>query len=152
MKGQMKIQEMAFVLLALVLLAMIGFIFFLRLSQQKLIESAETAKEKTTISLLEKIASMPELECYRKAACVDEMKAKMLNNQLFLNPGLQNMFQGLNNVSIKRVYPPGGFIPIYSKGKANSTYSTFINLCQYKQIGSSSSFSYDCDVAMLIAG
>jgi len=153
-KGQMKIQEMAFVLLALVLLAVIGFIFFIKLSQNKLVESAENIREKTAISLLERIANLPELECYCKpscrANCIDEDKLDSFKNRLQGNKNLESLFQGLSNVRIVRIYPPGSDVLIYSSqnpGNASS-YSTFINTCKYETSGE---FNYKCNMAMLVA-
>lgn len=145
-KGQMKVQEMAFVLLALVLLAMIGFVFFIRFSQQKLVESAEDVKAKTAISLLEKLTSMSELECYGKTLCIDLDKAAAFSS----SQKNENLFQNIDNVRIVRVYPSGSDIVLYNKALANSSYQTFINVCQYKQMGLD--FTYNCNIAMLVAG
>lgn len=146
MKAQMKIQEMAFVLLALVLLALIGFIFFLRLSQQKFTESAETIKAKTTISLLERIASLPELECPRQPLCIDEDKANMFIQQ---SDKLSQLFQGLTKVRIKRIYPSGPDLILYDTGQGNSSYSTFISLCKYNL--ATTPLSYNCNMALIVA-
>jgi hypothetical protein len=152
-KAQMKIQEMAFVLLALVLLAIIGFIFFLKLSQNKLVESATDIKTQTTLSLLEKLANLPELECYCKpsckANCMDKDKVNSLKTMLQTNKNLESLFQGLSSLKVKQIYPPENEIVIYtSRTPSNaSSYQTFINLCQYD----TGRYSYDCNMAMIIA-
>lgn len=140
---------MAFVLLALVLLAVIAFVFFLRFSQQKIIESAENVKAQTTISLLERVTSLPELECHGKTLCIDSDKAGFFKEQLKTNKNLELLFQGLTNVRIKPIYPSSNDIEIYNKGQGNVSYSTFIDLCKY--VSSGTSFNYECSMAMLIA-
>jgi len=154
-KAQMKIQEMAFVLLALVLLAVIGFIFFIRFSQQSLVQSAQDIKTKTTMSLLERISSLPELECYNKALCIDETKAnKFIQLPDSDKQELEMLFQGLTSVRIRKIYPQDPQNPeiiLYYKSAGNSSYSAFINLCRYVQVGSSGTYNYECGMAQLVA-
>ena len=150
-KGQMKIQEMAFVLLALVLLAIIGFVFFIRLSSQKIIESAEDVKATQAKSLIEKVASFAELECRGKALCIDEDKADLFKAKP--DKDKAQLLQGLLSVKIIRIYSPypaDNVTILYSKGQANSSYSTFINTCKYKAEGAI--FNYECGISMLVVG
>jgi hypothetical protein len=153
-KAQMKIQEMAFVLLALVLLAVIGSIFFLRLSQSGLQKSAEQIREQTAISLMEKIANLPELECFCKPSCrsdcMDENKIGFFRTQMQTDKSLELLFQGLSNVRIVKIYPAGNDLQIYQSTTPSnaSSYSTFINSCKYE---TSSPYIYDCSMAMIVA-
>jgi len=149
-KAQMKIQEMAFVLLALVLLAVIGLIFMLKISGQKITESAEDIKAQTTVSLLEKIANIPEINCFCKPSCrincIDADKVSILQSM----PSSQKelIFQGVSNATIVRVYPEGNDLSIYSGEPSNApVYSTFINLCQYDLSGE---HEYRCAMALLV--
>jgi len=153
-KAQMKIQEMAFVLLALALLAVIATIFFVKFQSEKLAEAGELAKQQTAISLLDKIASMPELSCSEGEICIDKDKALIIKNE---QDKLANLFQGIKEArikpiypAIKPIYPAGGDIIFYQSGKANESYQTFVNLCEQKKIGLS--FEWDCGMAVLIIG
>ena len=101
-KAQIKIQEMAFVMLALALLAMIGFIFFMRFQSENIAKAGEEAKQSTAISLLDKIASMQELRCEKGEICIDEDKIEIIKDK-----SMGNLFQGLKKVEIKRIYPEG---------------------------------------------
>jgi len=144
MKGQMKIQEMAFVLLALILLAVIAFIFFIRLQAGNIERSADLAKQQTAISLLDKIAALPEISCAKGEICIDEDKALMVERAY--SSRLENQFQGLKNVKIARIYPAGPDIVLYNTGSANQTYSTFVSLCQQQ------ASDWKCGIALLEAG
>ena len=146
-KAQMKIQEMAFVLLALALLAVIATLFFVRFQSGKLAEAGELAKQQTAISLLDKIASMPELSCSEGEICIDQDKVLIIKNE---QDKLANLFQGIKEARIKPVYPAGGDIIFYQSGKANESYQTFVNLC--KQEKSGLSFEWNCGMAVLIIG
>jgi len=149
-KAQMKIQEMAFVLLALVLLAVISFVFFIRLSSQKITESAEDVKTTQAKSLIEKVSSLAELECRGKALCIDEDKAVLF--KAMPEQDKAKLLQGLSSVKILRLYSPyltEDITTLYGS-QANSSYSTFINTCKYKAQGNI--FNYECGIAMLVVG
>jgi len=140
-KGQIKIQEMAFVLLAVVLLGFIAFIFYARIQSENIQSSAETIKASTALSLRDKIAALPEIKCAEKL-CIDKDKALMLKDY-----DIDGMFQGISEAKITQIYPSEESIILYSSGKGNTSYSTFVNLCQQKNIGGI--FSWDCGLAIL---
>ena len=143
-KGQIKIQEMAFVLLALALLAIIGFIFFMKFQTENIAKAGEEAKQNTAISLLDKIASMTELNCQKGEICIDEDKVGIIRNK-----NLGNLFQGLKKVEIKRIYPGGSDLTVWQSGsgQGNQSYSTFINLCRQEKLGNS--VEWNCGIALL---
>ena len=139
-KAQLKIQEMAFVLLALALLAAIAGIFFIRLQSGNIAQAGEEAQQKTAISLLDKIASITELNCREGRICIDEDKALIASS----NPSkVKNLFQGIKRAEIRRIYPQGDSLIIYASGKGNQSYSTFINLCRQDAAG------LNCSIAQL---
>lgn len=140
-KGQLKIQEMAFVLLAIVLLGFLAFIFYARLQSESLQASAEDIKEATAVSLRDKIAAMPELKC-AEATCIDKDKAKMLKDY-----DVSGMFQGIVEAKIIQLYPSEESIVLYSEGQGEVSYSTFINLCEQKNIAGI--FDYECGLGIL---
>jgi hypothetical protein len=150
-KGQLKIQEMAFVLLALVLLSMIGLVFVLRISSQKLTESAQDIKTAQTMSMVEKVANTPEFECFCKPSCRSNCMDEDRVNSFKSIQGNQKeiIFHEISNIKIIRVYPEGADLMVYDSGKQSnaSSYSTFINLCKYETIGE---YQYNCDVAMIV--
>ncbi len=142
-KGQLKIQEMAFVLLALVVLGGIVFLFTIRLQSNKLSEEVGSLGQQRALSLRDKIAALPEIKCAR-GACIDEDKVRIIQNY-----DLEDLFPGVSGARIVQIYPTDKEIVLYKTGRpANASYSTFVNLCQQKQIGTT--FEYDCGLAMLL--
>ena len=142
-KAQMKIQEMAFVLLALVVLGGIVFLFTIRLQSGKLSMEVGSLNQQRALSLRDKIAALPELKC-AKQACIDEDKANAIKNY-----DLDYLFQGLSGARIVQIYPTEKEIVLYKTNRpVNVSYSTFVNLCQQKQVGTT--FDYDCGLAMLL--
>jgi len=142
-KGDVRMQEMAFVLLAIVLLAAIVFVFSMKLQSSSLKSEAEQLSQKRTLSLRDKIAAMPELKCARISG-IDQDKAEILGRY-----GLKDQFQGLSAARIVRVYPSGEDISLYNSGKpGNYSQSTFVNLCRQEAIGEN--FAYNCGLALLV--
>ena len=128
-KGQLKIHETAFVLLGLAVLFGIVFIFFVRFQTGGIQQAAESVKQKQTLSLLEKISAMPELRSSYYG--IDEDKLKIFQ-PLASNALYVKQWQGLQRVSIIKIWPSAEEFQIYNKGNGNFTYSTFINICKQK--------------------
>jgi hypothetical protein len=104
-RGQIKIQQMAFMLVALVIFfAMVGLIY-VGLSLNSLKKSAQGLQDVEAIEIAKKIASSPELaftslsmsDC---SSCVDLEKALMLKE--IIN---YKSFWNLNYLMIEKVYP-----------------------------------------------
>lgn len=143
--GEMKMQEMAFVLLAFALLAALVFIFFIKFQSGSIAAEAEELNYKRALSLRDKISSLPEMKCAR-INCIDKDKAEILEGKIS-----KDLFQGLNSVRIISIYPEKDEIVIYDSGKdVGRNYPTYVNLCEQKKIGST--FDYDCGLALLLVG
>ncbi len=144
MKAQLKIQEMAFVLLALVLLAGMAFIFFMTVQKSNLEKESENIKQQMVISILDRFANMQEIGCSANAICIDEDKAEIIKKY---QSDLKGSFQGVKNIEIVKIYPSNGKIVPYSIGEGNQSYSTYVNLCKQEKLVSS--FQWDCGLALL---
>ena len=134
-KAQMKIQEMAFVLVAVVFLFALIFLFFSRFQYAQLQKSANELREFRTITMLRSIASMPELSCTELSTCIDKDKLIVL-----ADPAIGNKFSSIwqsssiSKIAIEEVYPDGQEYIIYNKPAASTvTYSTYIPLCEEAQ-------------------
>jgi hypothetical protein len=105
-KGQMKIQQTAFLLLAVTLLfAMVG-IFVVGLKMSDLKKSAMILEEKNAVLLVSKLANSPEFACgnaygINRINCVDADKAMMLRENLTK----YRRFWGVKNIEIRKIYP-----------------------------------------------
>ena len=139
----MKIQEMAFVILALALLAIIALMFFLRFQSSGLQKAGELANQQTAASLRDRIIAMQEFSCSKGELCLDEDK---INISAKYN--LKGLFQGLEKADVKRIYPKGEDVVLYQAGTSlNQSYSTFVNLCRQER--KNSMLDWNCGLGML---
>ena len=105
-RGQLKIQQMAFVLIAVtVFFAIIGM-FFLVLKLNSLGSAAETLEERNALLLATKLANSPEFSCgasfgNQKINCVD------LDKMLALKENIEtyDSFWEVENIEVKILYP-----------------------------------------------
>ncbi|MEK6889332.1 MAG: hypothetical protein AABW80_04465 [Nanoarchaeota archaeon] len=103
-KGQIKIQEMAFVLMAIfVFFALVG-LMFISYRVSNLREGSEVIKEDATKELLKNIANTPELSWAGCSNCIDLDKAVVLNGNGSSEEQYAGLF-GLNYMKIERIYP-----------------------------------------------
>src|SRR3989344_4793702 len=74
-KGQLKIQEMSFMLLAVMLFFILVGLFGISIMYSSLQGNAEQIKEEQALSVLENLANSPEFNCARgKSNCIDADK------------------------------------------------------------------------------
>src|SRR3989344_366257 len=99
-KGQMKIQEMAFVLVAIfIFFALVALLYFsIRLSGLR--QSAQMSNDDQAREMVKKIASMPEFSSPECDSCIDLDKALIVKNKV-----VYNNFWELDYLKIERVYP-----------------------------------------------
>ncbi len=105
-KAQMKIQQMAFMLIAVILFFGLVAMFVVSFKLSGLREAAAMLEEKNALLLVTKLANSPEFSCGRgfgteKVNCVDLDKAMMLKQDIakYVN------FWGVENIEIRRIYP-----------------------------------------------
>ncbi len=138
--GQFKIQQMAFMLMGIVLFFILVGIFWLSLKSTSLKKGAADLEQEQAISLALTMADSPELTC--GSQCVDLYKAMVLKNT--------RIFESLwpvSEVDIRRVYPELGAnivkectantypdcniitIKSVNGGQNSSTASSYVKLC-----------------------
>ena len=105
-KAQLKIKQMAFMLIAVtIFLAMVGmFVLMIRIGNLK--NTASELEQQNAILLASKLANSPEFSCgeafgTQRANCVDFDKVMMLKNNMWKYGG----FWGVSNLELKIVYP-----------------------------------------------
>lgn len=159
-RAQIHIQEMAFVLLALILLFGLILLSFTMFQMAKTQQLAKTLQKEKIVSMLDSIANMPEFSC-KKAYCLDEEKIisyiEKENKETYNNLWKKSK---IAIIKVERIYPKKTgdcnainypncktYI-IYNSGKDYQAYSTFMPLCYY-----SDEISFvKCDIAKLIVG
>lgn len=139
-KGQLKIQEMAFVLVAVIFLFGILLLFFARFQATSLQKQATELRSLRTATMLRTIASMPELSCPGEANCIDVDKLIVFNNSATIRNNYSELWGSSNivKITVEEIYPkPSRAIKytVYEKTTQQNivTYSTFISLCSFAQ-------------------
>ena len=161
--AQMKIQQMALMLLAVTLFFVIVGLVVLTFVFSGTRDSAQNQQEQNAITLAMKIANSAELSCGRafgtgKINCIDEDKVMVLKEQA----GKYSDFWGVSNIGIYTIfpstkqeecnlgnYPDCNYIKLFDKeltgfGQAKN----FVTLCRKENLGGD---VYDkCELAMLV--
>ncbi len=144
-KAQMKIQQMAFMLMAITLFFVMVGMFLLVFRFSGLKESATMLEEKNAMLLVTKLANSPEFSCgeafgSNRINCVDSDKVMMLKK----NIAKYSDFWGVAEIKIRKIYPnngnivctPGnyencGVIEVLSKNvNLMPPASNFVSLCK----------------------
>jgi len=143
-KAQMKIQQMAFMLIAVTLFFIFVGIFVLVMRFSNLKETSNIIEEENAMLLVTKLANSPEFACGNsfgdsRLSCVDADKIMILKEHIAEYIG----FWGIAEIEIRKVYPDYGntlcdsknypdcgVIKIYSKNVNKlPASSNFVSLC-----------------------
>ncbi len=160
-KSQIKIQQTAFMLIAVTLFFVLVGLFVLSFKLSNLKESAADLQEKNAMLLVTKLANSPEFSCERafgseKGSCIDADKVMMLKENI---EEYEN-FWGVANIEIRKILPAGeeecsltnypdcGIIKLWKKEVSGYDMSNFVSLCRKESLEGE---SYDrCELARLI--
>ena len=169
-KAQLKIQEMAFMLVGVMLFFALAGMFAMVIVYSGMYKSANEASERKTITLITSLADSPEFSCVSsKSNCVDGDKAISLINKTVYADFWE--FSSLRivirhsafNRSISEMipcsmanYPECDVITVYDKKADNEiSQSSFVAFCRkaYEDMGNLGGYTYDkCEIGMIIAG
>lgn len=161
--GQMKIQQMAFMMITLAIFFVMLGLFVVSYSFSGLKEAKEDLLEKSAIRLVSKLANSPEFSCENafgreRVSCIDVDKVMALKSV----SGDYQKFWGVSNIEIRTTYPEGkstvqctssnypncGYIKVISKEVGGFDYSTFVSLCRKENFHST--FYDKCEIGKLI--
>lgn len=144
--GQIKIQQMAFMLMAVTLFFVLVGLFVLVWSFGGIKESAAALEERNTMLLATKLANSPEFSCGNsfggiKTNCIDA--DKVINLKSNINNYVGFWGSGVNNIKIETVYPIvdrqdctlGNYpdcnvIDLFDKGTQGIPYWNFVTICK----------------------
>jgi hypothetical protein len=161
-KGQLKIQQMAFMLIAVTFLFALVGIFFLAINLYNLQKTATGLEEDNALLLVSKLANSPEFSCGNsfggsRSNCIDFEKLIVLQGMI---SKYQN-FWGVAKIQIRKIYPEDetlctsgnypncGIIKLLDKNVNSTAFtSNFVSLCR-KDL--SDNAIYDkCELAVLM--
>ncbi|MDP7520985.1 MAG: hypothetical protein QF567_02010 [Candidatus Pacearchaeota archaeon] len=159
-KAQIKIQQMAFVLIAVTLFFVLVGMFILTIKFSGLKESATELEEKNAILLVTKLANSPEFSCGEsygasRINCVDSDKIISLKEDIYSG------FWGVEGIEIRKIYPKestkicnlGNYndcnvIKIGTNEISGNYISSFVSLCK-KELREGENYD-KCEIAKLM--
>jgi hypothetical protein len=141
-RSQMKIQQTAFMLIAVTLFFVLAGIFVLSFRLSDLKKQAASLQEENALLLASKIANSPEFSCGNafgttRTNCIDLDKVMALKDK----KEYENFWKG-SNIEIRKLYPPSqeecsminypdcGIIKIAVKTNTGTSVGNFASLCR----------------------
>lgn len=142
-KAQMKIQQMAFMLMAITLFFVLVGMFFIVIQVSNLRDSAGVLEERNALLLVTKLANSPEFSCGEvfgtgNLNCIDADKVMALKE----NINTYKNFWDVENIEIRTIYPsetekectaqnyPDCNLIKIREGNISSEHSNFVSLCR----------------------
>jgi len=144
-KGQLKIQETAFMLLALAIFGAIVLLFYTNMQLRGIYSERERLAEEEAISSLEKFVGMPEFAVETQLGHgIDKEKLLALRNI----SDYSKLFESISKIEVYEITENKSFEVYNSKKQKNIAYSMFVPLCSTKYVENYA--EQDCKVAQLI--
>jgi hypothetical protein len=163
-KAQLKIQEMAFMILAVFLFFILVGVFVLSIVYSGIYEEANRIKEDRTLSAVVSLADSPELACISaKSNCIDGDKLiTLIDNNRYENFWPFSSLRvikasgfGVNEESLVECnfanYPDCDIFNVYDRNVSNErAIASFVAFCRKEY---ENTYTYDrCEIAKIIAG
>jgi hypothetical protein len=158
--GQMKIQQMAFMIVAVFFFFILVGLFFLGIWLNDIKGNASQLQKDQTISSLGVIADMPEFNYdSSESMTIDEDKLIVMSGALGKD---YDLFWPVASIEVYKIYPsftsikecPGAdcnYYKIYDNKQSNTkTYSSYISIC--KRVSEKGSVYDRCEVGKLVVG
>ena len=160
-KAQVKIQQTAFMLVALVILFVMIFLFIIQFKLASLRGSAQDLEEQNSVLMVSRLAESAEFSCgqaygSQKEYCLDMDKIFVLSQ----NIEHYKSFFGVSNIEIRKIYPPElekctstnypncGYIKILDKPSTGADHFAFVSLCRKEIVNGK--YSNKCELGKLI--
>lgn len=161
-KGQVKIQQMAFMLIALTILFVLVGLFALGFNLSRIRGDAETLQEKNAMLLVSKLANSPEFACGQsfgnnKLSCIDMDKMMALQDEIADYAD----FWGVSNIEVQKIYPfeeeiictnqnypDCNLLSLRGKENSGADIYNFVSLCHKERDGSG--FYDKCEIGRLM--
>jgi hypothetical protein len=156
-KAQLKIQQMAFMLIALFIFFILVGMFYIVIQSQELRRTATQKERDDAVQIANILVNSPELSC--GDYCVDADRAMVL-----ANISSYKDFWQVNSIEIRTIFPENtkevlctranypncNLIRIFDKGKGEGTASSFVSLC--KRTKEKEYIYFKCELGRMIVG
>lgn len=156
-KAQFRIQEMSFILLAIVLFFIIAGLFFLAVYYRNLKNAATSSVEEEAILIAQILANYPEFSC--GSLCVDADKLIVMQERKeYID------FWPVETIEVRKIYPSEDWIECTEENYPNCNIfkihdsknqnirkvSSFVSLCRKER---ENEITYDkCELAKILIG
>lgn len=161
-KAQMKIQQMVFMLIAVMIFFALVGLLVVTIGFSGLKEKATALQEKNAMLLASKLTNSPEFSCRQTENCIDLDKAIVLKNNVNKYKTGNKNFWGVSGIEIIKIYPKeSGFIECNSQNYPDCNKITiisgqgiapenFVSLCR-KEFDSETYTTYDkCELGKIL--
>lgn len=157
-RSQLKIQEMAFMLMAVIIFFVLAGMFFMIMMYRDLFAQANTLEKEKAISTAMNIANTPEFSC-GESLCIDTDKLIVMQNRTNYKG-----FWPITSFVVHKISKDTEIIPCNLKNYPNCNFfevykeevgteqgvETFVSLCRKDKVGE---FIYDkCELGRVIIG
>jgi len=159
-KGQMKIMQMAFMIVAVFFFFVLVGLFFLRVQYNDVSTSAAQLQKDQAISSLKVIADMPELNFdSSEPLTLDGDKLRIMSGGF---GDEYDSFLPVASLEVYKVYPkfdevnqcPGldcNYYKLYDNGQTNTkTYSTYVSICS--KVNEEFTYYDKCEIGKVVVG
>jgi hypothetical protein len=159
-RGQMKIQQMSFMIVAVFIFFVLVGLFFVNFQLREMKRGANEINRDQTLLSLEVIAQMPELSCGgSRVRCIDEDKLILMSGPF--GEKYRDLWP-VSSIKVYKIYPafthelacPAphcNHYVLYDDGQVDrQEYATYINVCRTMRDGGQ--MYEDCEVAKLSLG
>lgn len=162
-KSQLKIQEMAFMLMAVVLFFILAFLFFVTIKYRQMYKEAGLIEQEKTLSTVAKLSDTAEFTC-GKTLCIDTDKLIVMKDRKaydgfwpwpLTSISVVRIFPTQNQSFVecnKNNYPECNLFKVYDKKSYENieTVSTFVSLCRKEM---KNNYVYEkCELGKIVAG
>jgi len=144
-KGQLKVQEMAFVLVALMIFFALTAILYLAVRGSLLDQSARDQSDERALEAVRQMASTPEFTWNECKGCIDLDKVFLLKQQIAHNASLQGLWD-YDYIAVESLYPArsgGECTPatypacnittvLLSQASYGVAVSSFVTICRWE--------------------
>lgn len=161
-RSQMKIQQMAFMLIAVMIFFALVGLLVVTIGFSGLKEKATALQEKNAMLLASKLANSPEFSCGQAENCIDLDKVFVLKNNIDKYKTSNKNFWGVSGIEIIKIYPKdSGFVECNSQNYPDCNKITlisgegtsaenFVSLCR-KEYDSETYLTYDkCELGKVL--
>jgi len=156
-KSQMKIQQMAFMIIAVFFFFILVGLFFIGWQYKDVMSSYEKLQKEQAISSMAVISDMAELNCgSQESYCLDEDKLIVMGRKNF------QAIWPVESVEVYKIYPEFSeeiacpsidcnYWKVYDSGRKNTEkHSTFVSICRKIK---EKDFIYEkCEIGKLLVG